>query len=704
MTDTNLECIQARTIEIAIETECPFAAPFHMIAAMLEDPMGRAAFKSYGFSATNMSVALLNTRATLDALNNDPLKVKGVTINDGETERLVDRASERIENGADVYGALMAEITSNLMRCRVSRALLDRARMPSPDRDDDETPRLENFRKQVAGVRKAREGVRATPTPDTQRVAAPKRAASPTEKGPDAFIKSALVDLSAKAKSGEYASVVVDEETVTALMEAVTKSRAPNALLIGAAGCGKTTAVEALALCMQSLPKGHPLKGRPLLSIDAAELVAGTRYRGDFEERVAALLKAVKRKKAILFIDEVHTLAGTGTGNEGGMDAVNILKPSLAKGEFSLIGATTPAEAVRLSKDAAFMRRFEVIRTTAPRGKALLEVLGKGSEGILQHHSVKLSSEGVQTAIKLLEQHAPHLAMPAAGFELIDRAATRARLAGRKTIGRKDLTAIMEATTGAIVDRVDDSLSSAAKSKTLNRFFDEDQAERFTTSAQRASIGLGASRTRGVFGFLGDSDSAHAFPGILAKEMDISVLHVDLSSHQGPLALRRYYGSDTNEPDGAFAHALSQDRRMVIHISGFEAADPEVAERLLNDIQRGWMDTTGGRALSLRGVVIIFSAQPKEKTSIGFGVGARSEAAGMDSRLATILDATLNSSSEVTHRLLNEIRDMVDDLALRGIKFDIEKDLHSLIDGIDTRDFDGALPIIRKRLAELATR
>ncbi|WP_177215185.1 AAA family ATPase [Tranquillimonas alkanivorans] len=684
-----------RAMRSAIQSGASGLAPYHLLSALLETDAGRRAMEERGYSPACLEITLINTRVATAALAEER---GGALPPDTQADDLLQRAGERVLNGGDLEGAVASELCSGLMRCRITRSILHKARLPGPVNSDEPSPELAAFQNKVKRARaqaKQPRPIDGKPTED---------GVQPTqERGPEADVRASLVDLGARAKKGDFASIVIDEEQVSALIEAISKARAPNALLEGPAGCGKTTFVEALAVKLQKLPKNHPLRGRPLLSVDAGKLVAGTRYRGDFEARVTALLKIVSSSKAILFIDEFHTIAGAGsTTGEGGLDAVNMLKPALARGDFSLIGATTPGEALRLRRDAALMRRFEQISVAPPTGAALLRVLQEGSAGLLRHHGVEIVKAGVPAVVELLSEYAPHLPMPAAGFELLDRAAARTRLAGRKKIVRKDLAEVLEAMTGAIVERADGQLSAAPQDARLCNHLDAPSRRALEAAVRQVSLGLGASGARATFSFEGDARSAADFAVSLGDSLDLPVHDVDLAAHQGPLALRRYLGSDTPEADGAVVQVLSSLRRAVLHLRGIENADPEVVGQIFEGIARGWIESTGGRRFSLRGIVLVVSGRREASSGIGF----RTEEAAkppLDPRLAGLCDAELSAAAgRENARLREEAADMARAMRKRGASLEIDDAaLDGLIAGIDDSDWPAALSELRRRMVGL---
>ncbi len=236
-------------------------------------------------------------------------------------------------------------------------------------------------------------------------------------------------DLTAKAQKNEIDPVIGRQEEIERVIQILSRRTKNNPCLIGEPGVGKTAIAEGLALKIVSGDVPEILKDKRLVTLDLTGMVAGTKYRGDFEERIKGCIdEVIKAKDVILFIDEVHNLIGTGSA-EGAVDAANILKPSLARGELQLIGATTLNEYRKyIEKDSALERRFQPIKVGEPSEQEAVEILKGLRDKYEAHHKVKITDEAIESAVKLSARYISDRYLPDKAIDLIDEAASKVRL------------------------------------------------------------------------------------------------------------------------------------------------------------------------------------------------------------------------------------------------------------------------------------
>ena len=237
-------------------------------------------------------------------------------------------------------------------------------------------------------------------------------------------------DLTAEAKEGKIDPVIGREKEIERVIQILCRRTKNNPCLIGEPGVGKTAVVEGLAQQIASGNVPEILSGKRLITLDLTGMVAGTKYRGDFEERIKAVIDEVtKSKNIILFIDEVHTIIGAGSA-EGSTDAANILKPQLARGEFQLIGATTIGEYRKnIEKDSALERRFQPVTVSEPSEEDAILILKGLKDKYEAHHKVKITDDAIESAVKLSARYISDRFLPDKAIDLIDEAASRVRLA-----------------------------------------------------------------------------------------------------------------------------------------------------------------------------------------------------------------------------------------------------------------------------------
>ena len=236
-------------------------------------------------------------------------------------------------------------------------------------------------------------------------------------------------DLTQRARDGKLSPVIGRDVETRALIQTLLRKSKNNPVLVGDPGTGKTAVVEGLALRIAAGDVPESLRKCRLLSLDLTALVAGAKYRGEFEERIKAIVDEVRgTDDVILFLDELHTLVGAG-GNAGGMDAANILKPALARGELRCVGATTHDEyREHIEKDGALARRFEKVIVEEPDDDMTLSML-RGVKGSFErHHAVRISEDALHAVVKLARRHLRDRFFPDKAFDILDEAAARIRL------------------------------------------------------------------------------------------------------------------------------------------------------------------------------------------------------------------------------------------------------------------------------------
>jgi ATP-dependent Clp protease ATP-binding subunit ClpC len=317
-------------------------------------------------------------------------------------------------------------------------------------------------------------------------------------------------DLTELASAGEIDPVVGRSREIERAVEILSRRTKNNPVLIGEPGVGKTAVAEGLALCVASGQAPEGIINKRIVSLDLPALLAGTKYRGDFEERVKAVLKDVKRAgDVILFIDEMHTIIGAGNA-EGAIDAANILKPALGRGEVQIIGATTPEEYRRhIEKDAALERRFQPVNVAEPTKEAARLMLSGVAPKLEQHHGVKISGEALDAAVELSVRYINDRFLPDKAIDLVDEAAAKLRVSGAGAlVGKSDIEDVVSAWTGVPVRGMDEDetrrlreLESILRSRVVGQ---DEAVSAAARTIRRGRVGLrDPERPVGSFLFLG---------------------------------------------------------------------------------------------------------------------------------------------------------------------------------------------------------
>lgn len=256
-------------------------------------------------------------------------------------------------------------------------------------------------------------------------------------------------DLTQIAAAGGFDPVIGREEEIRRSVQILSRRSKNNPVLIGEPGVGKTAVAEGIASYIASSDAPESMAGKRLVALDLPALLAGTKYRGDFEERVKAVLKDVKKAgDVILFVDELHTVIGAGSA-EGAIDAANILKPALGRGEVQMIGATTPEEYRRhIEKDAALERRFQPVKVSEPSRENSLLMIGGVRPSLEKHHRVKISDAALTAAVDLSARYINDRFLPDKAIDLIDEAAAHIRVCGGGLVTAEDIAEVVSVWTG----------------------------------------------------------------------------------------------------------------------------------------------------------------------------------------------------------------------------------------------------------------
>lgn len=458
-----------------------------------------------------------------------------------------------------------------------------------------------------------------------------------------------LTDL---ARSGEFAGLYPRDKELEQLVLVLLKTQKGNAVITGPAGAGKTALVELLAktVISEDIPEG--IKDTDIYEVSLSKLLAGTMYRGQFEERLDKVLTELQNNApAILFIDEMHLIWGAGRTSESAMDASNILKPYLARGEIRMIGATTSEEYHRyIAQDRALARRFEEIPLAPPRGDLLVKVVSAGCNVISEKTGIAIITPSIKCAIKLTDLYLPNKCQPDKTINLLDLAATKASLEKTTQVTEKLLRVLIANQTGQSIARVTgievgELLSLEDR---LNRFLvGQEAAVRSVVQTliyRRQLTEAGQDRNLGTFLFSGPTGVGKTELGrLLAKEYYGSsdhLLHIDLGEYAHGSDISRLIGAAPGlvgyEKPGLLATFLREIGNGVILFDEIEKAAPEVRDFLLGILDNGRVRTGKGELLSTRGTIIVLTTNALTQEDLkqrGLGFAANDITATADQLL-----------------------------------------------------------------------
>ena len=446
------------------------------------------------------------------------------------------------------------------------------------------------------------------------------------------------LNLNQLARDGKIDPLIGREYEVERVIQILCRRRKNNPLLVGEAGVGKTAIAEGLAWRITQKEVPEILADSNVYSLDMGALLAGTKYRGDFEQRLKGVLKALKDKpNAILFIDEIHTLIGAGAASGGTLDASNLLKPGLSSGALKCIGATTFTEYRGIfEKDAALSRRFQKIDVVEPTVTETVEILKGLKSRFEEHHNVKYAVAALQAAAELSAKYINDRHLPDKAIDVIDEAGAAQRILPasrrKKTISKAEVEEIVAKI--ARIPPASVSNDDRGKLKTLERdlknvVFGQDKAlEVLAAAVKMARSGLGrGDKPIGSFLFsgptgVGKTEAAKQ----LAYIMGIDLLRFDMSENMERHAVSRLIGAPPGyvgfDQGGLLTEAITKKPHCVLLLDEIEKAHPDIFNVLLQVMDHGTLTDNNGRKADFRNVIIIMTtnagAEALNKAVIGF--------------------------------------------------------------------------------------
>ena len=485
-------------------------------------------------------------------------------------------------------------------------------------------------------------GIRKSDPPESAKPSEGNSGGSESEKE-DGDAKGSPLDqftqnLNQLARDGKIDPLIGREHEVERVIQILCRRRKNNPLLVGEAGVGKTAIAEGLAWRITQKEVPEVLADSVVYSLDMGALLAGTKYRGDFEQRLKGVLKQLKdQPNAVLFIDEIHTLIGAGAASGGTLDASNLLKPALSSGAMKCIGATTFTEYRGIfEKDAALSRRFQKIDVVEPSVEQTVEILKGLKSRFEEHHSVKYAVGALQAAAELSAKFINDRHLPDKAIDVIDEAGAAQRILPKskqkKTITRaevEDIVAKIARIPPAAVSNDDRS-----KLRTLDRdlnsvvFGQEPAVEALASAIKMARSGLGRpDKPIGSFLFSGPTGVGKTeVAKQLAYILGVELIRFDMSEYMERHAVSRLIGAPPGyvgfDQGGLLTEAISKKPHAVLLLDEIEKAHPDVFNVLLQVMDHGTLTDNNGRKADFRSVIIIMTtnagAETMNKATIGF--------------------------------------------------------------------------------------
>ena len=447
------------------------------------------------------------------------------------------------------------------------------------------------------------------------------------------------IDLNVKAQNGDVDPLIGRDSEVERAIQVLCRRRKNNPLFVGDPGVGKTAIAEGLAWKIVKKEVPEVLAQTTIYSLDMGALLAGTRYRGDFEERLKTVIKEMEdRPDTIMFIDEIHTIIGAGATSGGAMDASNLLKPALQGGKLRCMGSTTYKEfRQHFEKDRALARRFQKIDVNEPSVPDAIKILMGLKPHFEEHHDLRYTSDAIKSAVELAARYIHDRKMPDSAIDVIDEAGAAQHLLPedkkRKTLGTKEIEAVVAKIARIPSKNVtkNDTKTLRDLEKTLKQIiFGQDKAVQTLCSAIKlARAGLREpEKPIGNYLFAGPTGVGKTeVAKQLASSLGVELLRFDMSEYMEKHAVSRLIGAPPGyigfDQGGMLTDGVEQHPHCVLLLDEMEKAHPDVYNILLQVMDHGKLTDHNGRTVDFRNVILIMTsnagAQEMSKSAIGFG-------------------------------------------------------------------------------------
>ncbi len=606
----------------AREARHEFMTVEHLLLALLENPSAEAVLRAVGADFPQLQQQLAEAiEVSVNKLGDDDGRDTQPTLG---FQRVLQRAVYHVQSsgkkevtGANVLVAVFGEKDSHAVYFL----------------NQQDVHRLDVVNYISHGIARHDEGEGASPSPEGEG-----KAEGVEGEGKGDPLSEFASNLNEAAAAGRIDPLVGRAEEVERTIQVLCRRRKNNPLYVGEAGVGKTALAEGLAKRIVDGEVPEVLTESVIYSLDLGALVAGTKYRGDFEKRLKGVLAALKKvPNAILFIDEIHTIIGAGSASGGTMDASNLIKPMLANGELRCIGSTTFQEYRGIfEKDRALARRFQKIDIVEPTVGEAIEILQGLKPKYEAHHSVSYADEAIKAAVDLSVKHIGDRLLPDKAIDVIDEAGARQRLMPPGS--RKSLIDVEEIETiVAKMARIPAKQVSASDKDVLQHLdrnlkmviFGQDEAIGTLTSAIRlARSGLGnPDKPIGNFLFAGPTGVGKTeVTRQLAMQLGIKLVRFDMSEYMEPHSVSRLIGAPPGyvgfDQGGLLTEKIVKTPHCVLLLDEIEKAHPDIFNILLQVMDRGTLTDTNGREANFRNVILVMTtnagATQAARRSIGF--------------------------------------------------------------------------------------
>ena len=625
---TTLEKAIHQALALANERRHEFATLEHLLLALVEEPDAYRVMQA-------CSVDTADLRSTLIEFVDEELSNLVTDVDGSEAvptaafQRVIQRAAIHVQSsgrtevtGANVLVAIFAERESNAAYFL----------------QEQEMTRYDAVNFIAHGVAKDPAFGEARPVSGAPEAEDEAQAVTEGDKKESALAKY-CVDLNEKSREGDIDPLIGRAAEVERCIQVLCRRRKNNPLLVGDPGVGKTAIAEGLARKIVANETPEVLSGTTIYALDMGALLAGTRYRGDFEERLKAVVNELEdHKDAVLFIDEIHTVIGAGATSGGAMDASNLLKPALQGGKLRTMGSTTYKEfRQHFEKDRALSRRFQKIDVNEPSVEDATKILRGLKPYFEDHHGVKYTSDAIKTSVELASRYINDRKLPDSAIDVIDEAGAAQHLLTaakrRKTIGTKEIENVVAKIARIPPKNVskDDAATLKDLEASLKRVvFGQDNAiDALASAIKLARAGLREpEKPIGNYLFAGPTGVGKTeVAKQLADTLGVEMLRFDMSEYMEKHAVSRLIGAPPGyvgfDQGGLLTDGVDQHPHCVLLLDEIEKAHPDVFNILLQVMDHGKLTDHNGRSVDFRNVVVIMTsnagAAEQAKAAIGFG-------------------------------------------------------------------------------------
>ena len=628
---STLEQAIHKALSQANERSHEFATLEHLLLALLDEPDAQQVMRACDVDIVQLRQSL--TEYVEDELSTLVTDVEGSeAVPTAAFQRVIQRAAIHVQSsgrtevtGANVLVAMFAERESN------AAYFLQDQNMTRYD--------AVNFIAHGVAKNTDYEDVRSVPGSEPSEDNLEKSADNTEDSKKESALEKYCVDLNQKAEVGDIDPLIGRDQEVERCIQVLCRRRKNNPLLVGDPGVGKTAIAEGLARKVVSGETPEVLSKTTIFSLDMGALLAGTRYRGDFEERLKAVVSELENHTdAVLFIDEIHTVIGAGATSGGAMDASNLLKPALQGGKLRTMGSTTYKEfRQHFEKDRALSRRFQKIDVNEPNVDDTIKIL-RGIKGYFEdHHNIKYTADAIKSAVELAARYITDRKLPDKAIDVIDEAGAAQHLIAptkrRKTIGVKEIEAIVAKIARIPPKNVtkDDAIVLKDLEASLKRVvFGQDSAIVSLSSAIKlARAGLREpEKPIGSYLFAGPTGVGKTeVAKQLADNLGVELLRFDMSEYMEKHAVSRLIGAPPGyvgfDQGGQLTDGVDQHPHCVLLLDEIEKAHPDVYNVLLQVMDHGTLTDHNGRSVDFRNVIVIMTsnagAAEQAKAAIGFG-------------------------------------------------------------------------------------